>query len=89
MDAKTLASWLIIAGLLLIAAQVIVSIVTVVKTKKAKDDSSTAELGDIFSEILKGLVASVPLGVLGFLLILVGAIIGGYLSLDALFPRSS
>lgn len=88
MDKETLASWLIIAGLVLIAAQVIVSIVTAVKVKKEKDNPSTEGLGDLLAQVLKGLMTSVPLGVLGFLLILIGAIIGGYLDVSVLFPSS-
>lgn len=89
METHTIAGWLIVAGLALIAAQVIVSIVTAIKTKKEKDEPSTRGLGDVLGEILKALATSIPLGVLGFLLVLVGLIIGGNLSIDTLFPPAA
>jgi hypothetical protein len=89
MDAKTLASWLIIAGLALVLVQIIVSLITALKAKKEKDAPTARGLGDVLSEILKALATAVPLGVLGVILIIVGAAIGGYLSLEALFPEPS
>jgi len=89
MDPKTLASWLIVAGLVVIAVQIGVSLATALKVKKEKEQPSTRGLGDLLSEILKALATSIPLGVLGFLLIIVGAIIGGYLNVDALFPPAT
>lgn len=87
MDAKTLASWLIIAGLVLVLVQIVISLVTALKAKKDKDSLAPRGLGDVLSEILKALLTSIPIGVLGVVLIVLGAVIGGYLSIDALFPQ--
>jgi hypothetical protein len=86
MDPKTIASWLIIAGLVLVLAQIVVSLVTALKAKREKDNPSTRGLGDVLAEILKALATAVPLGVLGVVLIIVGAFIGGYIDVGALFP---
>ena len=85
-DTPTLASWLIVVGLICILAQVVISIITAAQARKAQNEVSTLSLGDFLKEILGKLVAAVPLGVLGFLLVLVGSIMGGHLSVDTLFP---
>lgn len=78
--------WLIVVGLLVIVAQVVVSIVAVIKGKAAQDSVSTQGFGQVIVDLLKGLMATIPLGVLGFLLILIGLIVGGQFSIGALFP---
>lgn len=89
METHTLAGWLIVVGLVLVAAQVVVSIITAIKTKKEKDQPSTKGLGDVLGEILKALATSIPLGVLGFVFVLVGLILGGNISIETLFPPAA
>jgi hypothetical protein len=89
MEHNTLAGWLIVAGLIVIAAQVVVSIIAAVKTKKEKDSPSVRGLGEVLGEILKALATAIPLGVLGFLLILIGLILGGDISIETLFPPAA
>ena len=90
MSKETLALVLIVVGLVLIVVQAILLIVTAVKAKKAEDDSksgaSTQSIGDILAPLLKALVASVPLGVLGVVLILIGGAIGGFYDPSVWFP---
>lgn len=93
MEHNTFAGWLIVAGLVVIAAQVVVSIITAVRTKKEKESlavNGLAEgLGDVLADVLKALATAIPLGVLGFLLVLIGLILGGDISIDTLFPPAA